>query len=149
MPIIWEDLMKFWIRLRLTRYWMAGRSIDSSSYGRFKELIAANHIKYSLARAGQVIGFDSGIKGYILNPNFPFLGDTNSDSIVMRLVYGDVAFLFTGDLGKTGEERILSSNCDLHSTVLKVGHHGSSTSTSDEFLRAVNPQVRRDLGRGA
>lgn len=99
-----------------------GQVYDSQAYGRFKELIAANHIKYSVARAGQVIGFDSGIKGYILNPSFPFLGDTNSDSIVMRLVYGDISFLFVGDLGKEGEDRILQvANIDIRSTILKVG----------------------------
>ena len=117
-----------------------GQVYRSRAYEHFKQLIAANKIKYELGRAGQVLDLDDGIKGYILNPRDPLLGDTNSDSIVMRLVYGDVSFLLTGDLGKPGEERIMSYPIDLTATVLKVGHHGSSTSTTDEFLRAVHPK---------
>jgi len=119
-----------------------GQVYDSQAYERFKALIEANKIKYSMGRAGQVIDFGENLKGYILNPSLPFLGNTNSDSIVMRLVYGDVSFLFTGDLEKDGEERVLQSyTTGLHSGILKVGHHGSLTSTSDEFLRAVDPEV--------
>jgi competence protein ComEC len=117
-----------------------GQVYNSQAYKRFKELIAANQIKYTLGRAGQEIDFDQDVKGYILNPSDPLLGDTNSDSIVMRLVYGGVSFLLTGDLGTPGEERVLASGATLASTVLKVGHHGSATSTTDEFLRAVNPK---------
>lgn len=118
----------------------SGQADNSRAYQRFKQLIAANKIKYELGRAGQVLDLDRDIKGYILNPADPLLDDANSDSIVLRLVYGDVSFLLTGDLGKLGEERVLASGATLGSTVLKVGHHGSSTSTTDEFLRAVNPQ---------
>ncbi|MBN3033367.1 MAG: DNA internalization-related competence protein ComEC/Rec2 [Candidatus Saganbacteria bacterium] len=117
-----------------------GQADNSRAYERFKELIAANRIKYALGRAGQVIDFGPEVKGYILNPSEPLLRDTNSDSIVMRLVYGEVAFLFTGDLGFPGEERVLSLGSGLRSTVLKVGHHGSATSSGGEFLRAVAPR---------
>lgn len=65
--------------------------------------------------------------------------DTNNTSIVIRIVYGDTSFLFTGDAEQETEERILESGQDIESTVLKVGHHGSSTSTSQAFLDAVNP----------
>jgi competence protein ComEC len=117
-----------------------GQVYASQTYRRFKQLIAANRIKYELGRAGQVLDLGRDINGYILNPSEPLLGDTNSDSIVMRLVYRDVSFLLTGDLGRPGEARVLNSGAVLSSTVLKVGHHGSATSTSDEFLRAVNPK---------
>ncbi|HVN67804.1 MAG TPA: ComEC/Rec2 family competence protein, partial [Candidatus Sulfotelmatobacter sp.] len=90
-----------------------GQVYASHTYQRFKELVAANQIKYQLARAGQVIDLAPDIKGYILNPSDPLLGDTNSDSIVLRLVYEDISFLFTGDLGKLGEERVLSSGAAL------------------------------------
>lgn len=65
--------------------------------------------------------------------------DTNNTSIVIRIVYGDTSFLFTGDAEQETEEKILESEQDIESTVLKVGHHGSSTSTSQAFLDAVNP----------
>ena len=65
--------------------------------------------------------------------------DTNNTSIVIRIVYGDTSFLFTGDAEQETEEKILESDQDIESTVLKVGHHGSSTSTSQAFLDAVSP----------
>lgn len=65
--------------------------------------------------------------------------DTNNTSIVIRIVYGDTSFLFTGDAEQETEEKILESDQDIESTVLKVGHHGSSTSTSQAFLNAVSP----------
>lgn len=120
----------------------SGQIYESQAYRRFKALIEANKIKYSIAQAGQTINFESGLRGFILNPSRPLLGDTNSDSIVMRLVFGDVSFLFAGDLEREGEERVLQSSVfGLQSSVLKVGHHGSSTSTTDEFLKAVNPRI--------
>ncbi|MDD4178836.1 MAG: DNA internalization-related competence protein ComEC/Rec2 [Candidatus Margulisbacteria bacterium] len=119
----------------------SGQTYASEAYKRFRMLIKANKIRYSIAKAGGILSFGQNIKGYILSPINPMLGDTNSDSIVMRLVYGDISFLFTGDLEKEGEERVLQSTFhNPHSTFLKVGHHGSSTSTSDEFLKAVRPK---------
>lgn len=119
-----------------------GQVYDSQAYRRFKQLVALNKIKYAAARAGQIIDFGRDLKGYILNPIFPLLGDTNSDSVVMRLVHGEISFLFAGDMEKAGETRVLQRvGRNLRSTALKVGHHGSSTSTSAEFLSAVSPKI--------
>lgn len=63
----------------------------------------------------------------------------NNYSAVIRLVYGEASFLFTGDAEEDSEEIILEDGYLLRSDVLKCGHHGSSTSTSDEFLEAVDP----------
>ena len=65
----------------------------------------------------------------------------NDMSVVVKARYKETAFLFTGDLEKTGEQLLLSSGADLKADVLKVGHHGSSTSTSPDFLRAVDPRA--------
>lgn len=69
--------------------------------------------------------------------------ETNNYSIVMRLVYGDTAFMFTGDAETDSEEEILEnfSRSEFSSDVLKVGHHGSTTSTGEAFLSAVNPSI--------
>ena len=63
----------------------------------------------------------------------------NNYSAVMRLVYGDTSFLFTGDAEEESETIILEDGYLLASDVLKCGHHGSSSSTSDAFLAAVDP----------
>lgn len=65
--------------------------------------------------------------------------ETNDTSIVLRIVYGSTSFLFTGDMESGAEKDLIESGATLHSTVLKVGHHGSSTSTSYLFLREVAP----------
>lgn len=66
--------------------------------------------------------------------------DTNNSSIVLRIVYGGTSFLFTGDAEREVEQVLLNRGVTLKSTVLKVGHHGSYTSTSYAFLRSVDPE---------
>lgn len=66
--------------------------------------------------------------------------DPNDTSIVLKVTYGETSFLFTGDAERTAEADIISAGCDLRSTVLKVGHHGSDTSTSYPFLREIMPE---------
>ena len=66
--------------------------------------------------------------------------DTNDTSIVAKIVYGRTSFLFTGDAGWEPEHDMVDSGYDLSTTLLKVGHHGSDTSTSYVFLREIMPQ---------
>jgi competence protein ComEC len=76
----------------------------------------------------------------ILAPNSPQYEDLNDYSIVIQLLYGNTSFLFTGDAQADSEKEILAKGYTLQSDVLKVGHHGSSSSTSPEFLKAVSPR---------
>lgn len=66
--------------------------------------------------------------------------DTNDTSIILKITYGETSFLFTGDAEYDGEHAVLDRGADLSATVLKVGHHGSDTSTCFPFLRTVMPQ---------
>lgn len=66
--------------------------------------------------------------------------DLNNTSIVLRLNFGNTSFLFTGDATEKSEKELLKSGVKLEADVLKVGHHGSKYSTTDEFLRKVNPK---------
>ena len=63
----------------------------------------------------------------------------NEFSNLIRVSYGEASFLFTGDLIAEQEQQVLANGTNVASTVLKVGHHGSRTSSSQEFLTAVNP----------
>jgi competence protein ComEC len=82
-----------------------------------------------------------GAQVFILGPVDPSPDDVNNTSIVMKIVFGDTSFLFTGDLERKGEQAILEAGYDLSATVLKVGHHGSNTSTTYPFLREVMPDI--------
>ena len=80
-------------------------------------------------------------------------GDLNNYSIVTKITYKNTAFLFTGDAEKQSEADILNRYDDISADLLKVGHHGSRTSTTNEFLDAVNPKyavimcgVKNDYG---
>lgn len=87
--------------------------------------------------AGEIFNVD-GVQVEILFA--PSVGTGNEISNVYRIKYGGVSFLITGDLVKEIEAQILREGIDVSSTVLKVAHHGSATSSSEEFLRAVNPK---------
>jgi competence protein ComEC len=76
----------------------------------------------------------------ILAPNSQTYEEVNNYSIVIRLVYGNTSFLFTGDAQADSEKEILAKGYTLNSDILKVGHHGSTTSTSSDFLNAVSPR---------
>jgi competence protein ComEC len=66
--------------------------------------------------------------------------DPNENELVLRIVYGDTSFLFTGDIGQETEKELIEMGTELESTVLKVAHHGSAGSSGYQFLREVNPR---------
>jgi competence protein ComEC len=93
-------------------------------------------------RAGHVIHLDDGVELQALNPPQRGLsGDSNNNSIVLRLTYGEVSFLLAADIESGVEERLVDSGVELQSTVLKAAHHGSKTSTTQRFLNAVGPAI--------
>ena len=65
----------------------------------------------------------------------------NNFSLVIRLKFGQVRLLFTGDLEKEGERELLARKVNLKADILKIAHHGSRSSSSEAFLDAVHPQV--------
>ena len=97
------------------------------------------------AQADQLIDLGDGVTVEVLHPLETLMTGTESDlnnaSIVLRVVYGDVSFLLTGDIFVDAEREMLSRRVDVQSTVLKVPHHGSRTSSSPEFIEQVNPSV--------
>jgi competence protein ComEC len=72
----------------------------------------------------------------------------NDASLVLRLTYGEVSFLFPGDVETSAEGEILKTGTDLRSTVLKVPHHGSRTSSTPDFLNSVSPRFAVFTVRG-
>jgi competence protein ComEC len=68
-------------------------------------------------------------------------GNTNNNSVITRLTYGHVSVLLPGDIEAEVEQRLVAEEAPLGSTVLKAAHHGSCSSTTQEFLDAVDPEV--------
>lgn len=76
----------------------------------------------------------------VLSKNKEQSDNLNNSSLILKVVYGNFSLLLTGDAEKEAEKQLLSDKKDVSADVLKVGHHGSETSTSGEFLKAVSPK---------
>lgn len=118
---------------------------DSALYDRWRELLEAKEITVTTAQAGQGVELGEGVTMTVLNPPSPPLAGTNSDlnnnSTVLRLSIGEVSFLLAGDIEREAELGLIARGAELDSTVLKVGHSGSLSSTTDDFLAAAHPQL--------
>ncbi len=118
---------------------------ESPIFDEFLKLIEEKNIQLTTAQAGQQITLGDGLMINVLNPRLPPRDGTWEDSdnhgIVLQLSTGNLSFLLTGDIRQEAEFRLIASGIDLGSTVLKIAHHGSDTSSTPEFLAAVNPQV--------
>jgi len=99
--------------------------------------VEAGHCAYETPE-GQSVKLASNVTLEVLGPEGK-MDSLNNASVVCRVDFGETAFLFTGDAETAAEAKLLASGANLKADVLKVGHHGSSTSTSAAFLAAVAP----------
>ncbi len=109
----------------------------SNAFKRLLESIGENGIEVEYAKAGTSYPLDDG-EFTLLSPVKDY-DDLNNYSVTVRFSHGENSFLFTGDTEKESESDILDSGANVSADVLKVAHHGSSTSTRKEFLKAVDP----------
>ena len=93
----------------------------------------------------KILDWDKDVKFEVLSPgmNFPSNGHINDSSIVLKVTYNEVSFLFTGDAEHSSEEEILSlgRKINLKSTIYKAPHHGSKTSSTYDYLKKISPEV--------
>lgn len=113
-------------------------SYDTKAFSDFVKALSQQDKQITVPQAGETFALGSA-SVQVLGPQKTY-DDVNDTSIVLKITYGNTSFLFMGDAGTQSEADILDAGCDVSATVLKVGHHGSSTSTSYRFLRAVMPQ---------
>ncbi len=116
---------------------------STAAYQEWRGLIADEQIPYYEAQRGDSIDLGSGATMRVLGPGADTFasGQVNNESLVLKISWHNVSFLLTGDIEAGGEQGLLDSGIDLHSTVLKVAHHGSATSSTAAFLQAVQPAV--------
>ena len=105
------------------------------------DVIDAKDIMFTEGRAGMKRDLGGGAELKIVHPTSPSSSHLNDASIVCRVTFGEVSFMFAGDAEQTAENKILNRDYELNSDILKVGHHGSNTSTTSPFLNAVSPST--------
>ena len=110
----------------------------TETFQSFVKFLAQRGKQITVPTAGETFAL-GGAQVQILGP-LHRAEDSNDNSIVLKVSFGATSFLFTGDAERAEEQDLLNAGVNLQSTVLKVGHHGSDTSTSYPFLRAVAPQ---------
>ena len=128
-----------------------GIASTSKLYLNYMTAIKENNVKHSTLKAGDTLNFGGNVKFEVLFPNKNLVdevnggkqkSDPNNESIVGRLHYKNFTMMFTGDAELKVESEIWQDNKDkaLKSSILKAGHHGSHSSSSENFVRVVNPQ---------
>jgi competence protein ComEC len=121
----------------------SGTLTDSKFYQNVREEMKRQNIPDILAKKGMRLDVGGGVYIDILFPDRDVSEwATNDGSVVARLTYGKTSIMLTGDAAAKTEKIILSENSQIQlaSTILKVGHHGSRTSSSPQFVKAVSPQ---------
>ena len=122
-----------------------GIEYDSPPYQAWRRALTEENAEIIRAQAGQVIALGDGVFIHVVSPPASLLRGTASDvdnaSVVLRLVYGDFSFLLTGDMFNEAEAALVAQNAPIDSDVLKVGHHGSRSSSTAAFLEKVSPAI--------
>jgi competence protein ComEC len=133
------DVLK---KYRVERILMTAAPSNAPPFEEFLKVCAEKKTPIIIVAGQEKITLGPDLVLEILYPGKNDLGaDLNEDSIVARLIYKNKTFLFVGDAGNKIEAELLQEKIDLKADVLKVGHHGSETSSSLDFLRAVAPQI--------
>ncbi|MBI1785839.1 DNA internalization-related competence protein ComEC/Rec2 [Candidatus Sumerlaeota bacterium] len=112
---------------------------DSGDYARLEQDLIERRIPVLQIRAGDHIANTAGVSIEAINPEED--QDNNDASVVLLVAYGKIKIVLTGDISRAAEDRILSRGFACDVDVLKVAHHGSGGSSSDEFLDAFKPEI--------
>lgn len=121
----------------------SGHQYESQLYTDYQEAAEKKEIPIITLKSGDFLTADPAMPVFVYGPDGPSSGsDPNEHSLILEFIYGETEFLFTGDAGRSQEQKILKQYPDLLKTdFLKVGHHGSKTSSTTQFLAATDPQI--------
>jgi competence protein ComEC len=112
---------------------------NDPEFAKFSETLKQTNTHYEQLQAGDVIHFGD-VELSVFWPPGGGETSTNNDSIVLRVKFGARSILFTGDIERQAEKSLLETQQNLRADVVKVPHHGSKTSSTEEFVRATTPQ---------
>lgn len=124
-------------QLTINQFYMPKKEQTTNIFEKMIDGLTNKNVDVYTAKAGTIILEEGVLRVEIVAPTSDTYSDLNNYSAVVRLSYGENAFLFTGDAETDSEEQI---TLDIEADVLKVGHHGSDSSTSTDFLKRVNPK---------
>jgi competence protein ComEC len=119
-------------------------------FDEYEDAVKQSGAQYEKAKPGKKIDLGGGAILTVLAPTEPFFtkeqmkgggNDTNANSIVLRLDYGDFSMLFMGDAEAQTEERMLGRDIELKASLIKIAHHGSKYATSENFVKRVQPEA--------
>lgn len=132
-------------RYRIKSVLLTGVPFVQARYEEMIAMIEQTHPNVIFSDPTKDLDFGDGVILDIIWPGPDFihrkLSDVNNASTALRVLYKDQSILFTGDMEEAEEKEILQSGADIRSTILKIAHHGSKTSTSTGFLLAVDPEL--------
>lgn len=128
----------------VTTYADPGMPYTAFAYEKLLLMVKEKGMQYVVLRDMDTIDLDPALHIQVLGPRSLFSGtnsDPNNNSVVLRLKYREISFLFCGDIEREAERDLIGYGTQLRSTFLKVPHHGSNTSSSDALLAAVDPKI--------
>lgn len=119
---------------------------ESTNYKKFLELVKEKNIKVHISKLGENIKIEKNINIEVLWPAEELITSNilNNNSLVMKLNYNNFSMLFTGDIESIAEEEIVNKYIrtkKLNTKIIKISHHGSKTSSIQEFLNLAKPQI--------
>ena len=127
-------------QMEAEQVWVTTDHYSTAAYTSFIQAVRAEGLPVYIPSVGEIFEQD-GVTVTVLGPLYDYSAQKdNNTSIVVMVQYGEIRFLFTGDMETLAESDLLASGADLSADVLKVGHHGSYTSSSEAFLEAVGAQ---------
>ena len=123
----------------------SGLIYSSGGYEKYIDLIKERKIKFMIPKKGEFLDWGNRVTAQVIYPQVPPEKrghlSPNNNSIVIRMEYGDISFLFTGDCEHEGEMEITHSGARNNVTILKAGHHGSETATGSDYYFNADPEV--------
>lgn len=129
-------------KYKLGKFYAPKVEHTTSDFEKMVESLITKNLKINVIKTDiDTIDLGEGTKVTILSPFNEEYSNLNDYSPIIKIEYGNNSFLFTGDAEKEIEKELLTKNSNIKADVLKIGHHGSSTSTSAAFLKAVNPDI--------
>lgn len=128
-------------RLPVGRFYDAGYPSTSAMYKEMLTTIDEQDYRYSTPTRGETIDLDPAVRIEVLAPDGRNAGEIHDNMLVLRLSYGRTSFLLTGDMSAGLERELVLTGATVESTVLKVAHHGSRSSSTTTLLRAVDPKI--------